>query len=516
MLGPVNTLFILFTTFLISLSISAEENVKPCLVQDSVLIQKFHIFPNKTLLDTERKLTYAPHQYFREGNSIRGCVCLVKKCIRKCCAEDHHIKNGSTECVPRDGGFGEFRTSVFRNLLPPKSANDEFYFLTGLQNCPQSRFRLYPDESPDDKFTLLANGDLKFLAEEEPIDVSMYCVEHFGDVDYVSAILCFPEEPSNQVEGALINVYAVGMLLSTVFIAITLLVYVLLPQLRNLHGKCLMCHVGCLLAAYLSLSIVQLGTETIPGWLCTFIPFVIQFTFSAAFFWLNIMCFDICWMFNRVHTISGSSAERERKKLCIYSTYAWGCPLLLLTVCIIADLTPGLPNFIPRPRFGEHSCWYSPIGDKSPVLVYFFGPISILLIMNLILFIRTAMRIVSLRKGTGMLNRNDSQSSSDKQQKFVLYLKLFIVMGLSWIMEVISFLVKGPTYMWLLTDVCNTLQGLAIFLIFVWKPKVRRLLRERLCPGRGMEQQNTLVSAGGANHLRKISSNTKVEELSQN
>jgi len=57
--------------------------------------------------------------------------------------------------------------------------------------------------------------------------------------------------------------------------------------------------------------------------------------------------------------------------------------------------------------------------DALPaVLLYFFGPISILLIMNLVLFIRTAIRIVKLRKGTGMLKRNaDSQSSSEKQQK---------------------------------------------------------------------------------------------------
>jgi G protein-coupled receptor Mth (Methuselah protein) len=84
-------------------------------------------------------------------------------------------------------------------------------------------------------------------------------------------------------------------------------------------------------------------------------------------------------------------------------------------------------------------------------------------------------------------------------------------MGLSWIMEVISLLVRGPTYMWILTDICNTLQGLAIFLIFVWKPKVRRMLRERISgTKRGNSQLNV---ATNAENLRKISSNTKVEEL---
>jgi G protein-coupled receptor Mth (Methuselah protein) len=65
--------------------------------------------------------------------------------------------------------------------------------------------------------------------------------------------------------------YPIGMLLSSVFMGITLVVYALLPELRNLHGKCLMCHVACLFFAYLSLSLVQLGTSLIPAWLCTFV-----------------------------------------------------------------------------------------------------------------------------------------------------------------------------------------------------------------------------------------------------
>lgn len=83
-------------------------------------------------------------------------------------------------------------------------------------------------------------------------------------------------------------------------------------------------------------------------------------------------------------------------------------------------------------------------------------------------------------------------------------------MGLSWIMEVVSLLVRGPTYMWILTDICNTLQGLAIFLIFVWKPKVRNALRQRVSKSR-CSSSSQLSTA--AENMRKISSNTKVEEM---
>ena len=69
--------------------------------------------------------------------------------------------------------------------------------------------------------------------------------------------------------------------------------------------------------------------------------------------------------------------------------------------------------------------------------------------------------------------------------RFNLYLKLFIVMGISWSMEIISWLLDDkPTFVFYITDIANTLQGLIIFIIFVWKEKIKRLLLKRFgCKG---------------------------------
>jgi hypothetical protein len=63
--------------------------------------------------------------------------------------------------------------------------------------------------------------------------------------------------------------------------------------------------------------------------------------------------------------------------------------------------------------------------------------------------------------------------------RFNLYLKLFIVMGINWVMELVSWAIGGPGYLWYLTDIGNTLQGVLIFIIFVWKRKILRLLARR-------------------------------------
>lgn len=60
----------------------------------------------------------------------------------------------------------------------------------------------------------------------------------------------------------------------------------------------------------------------------------------------------------------------------------------------------------------------------------------------------------------------------------MVYLKLSIVMGLNWLLEIISFLYPGFK-MWYITDAYNILIGLAIFLIFVCKKKILKKLIKR-------------------------------------
>jgi len=47
-----------------------------------------------------------------------------------------------------------------------------------------------------------------------------------------------------------------------------MLAYCLIAELRDLHGKTLVCHVLCLTVAYVFLAAVQLGGETLNEQLC--------------------------------------------------------------------------------------------------------------------------------------------------------------------------------------------------------------------------------------------------------
>ena len=97
-------------------------------------------------------------------------------------------------------------------------------------------------------------------------------------------------------------------------------------------------------------------------------------------------------------------------------------------------------------------------------------------------------------------------------RRFNLYLKLFIVMGINWSMEIISWLCKDiPEYVWYITDLANTLQGVIIFIIFVWKDKIKRLLLKRLgCQDRSFQSRNSTKSGYLSSGSRTCTTTTAV------
>lgn len=59
-------------------------------------------------------------------------------------------------------------------------------------------------------------------------------------------------------------------------------------------------------------------------------------------------------------------------------------------------------------------------------------------------------------------------------------MKLVVVMGVTWVMDVISWAVGGPNYLWYVTDMINAFQGVFIFVVVGCQPQVRSALK-RLC-----------------------------------
>lgn len=197
------------------------------------------------------------------------------------------------------------------------------------------------------------------------------------------------------------------MIFSLPFLLITFCVYGFIPELRNLHGKSLMCYVFALFILYISLSVVNLEGNTFEseGMPCIFTAYMIYVSVLLCFFWLNIMCYDI-WATFKVG-IRGRGSDRKR--FALYCLYAFGVPLFLTSILFIIDFTELLPRDY-RPLMGITRCWIQ--NNRFVEAIYTYTPISLILLVNVALYSVTALKIYKVQKETSVVRTGDSQKHS--------------------------------------------------------------------------------------------------------
>ncbi|XP_031779178.1 G-protein coupled receptor Mth2 isoform X3 [Nasonia vitripennis] len=483
------------------------ENATEVLAEGSVLLDGL-TFPSSA-------------QYRDEYGQLRGCPCLVMKCIRFCCqpGEFHDklhkdrpglcYKPSANETADEEFDLPPLPDGI---LDPEVSGYDDFYRIHRKGCVVPAQYGIYlsgrlaknsdlPRISGDGHF-VLENTNIDGVKTNYTHEQERFCVAYSRIHNTTKILACnSPAEDSRvKMENAMRWSETAANWLSVIFLIATFAVYSLFSSLRNLHGKTLMAYVACLTMAYAVLPFIkhaEIQNNILSDNSCKAMAYIVHFSFLASFFWLNVMCFDIWWTFGGFRSLHGSVKQRERKKFIMYSIYAWGCASTLTTVCMIMDLVPGIPAHIIRPEFGRGSCWFN---SNKARAIYFYGPMGVTVICNICLFILTAHKILKHKKDTArQLKGSDSKRHDDNKQWFNLYLKLFIVMGINWSMEIISWLLedKLPKSVWYITDLTNTLQGVIIFIIFVWKDKIRRLLVKRFgCKGNNFLSRNSTSRSG--------------------
>lgn len=107
------------------------------------------------------------------------------------------------------------------------------------------------------------------------------------------------------------------------------------------------------------------------------------------------------------------------------------------------------------------------------------------LALNLALFVFTMIKIMSIQRQTAILHKSESNATggasyqSDKQ-RLILYAKLFLLMGLTWVTEIASWGIGGPDYYWYFSDAINLLRAVFIFILFICKKPVLGSLKRKL------------------------------------
>ena len=181
---------------------------------------------------------------------------------------------------------------------------------------------------------------------------------------------------------------------SCVFLVITFLVYVSVPELNSLHGKIVISNVVSILFLTAYLVLVYHGSHTLAPLQCKIFGYIGYFFALSMISWMTVMSLDLCWTFLRAQVPRRSSATI---KFIIYSVAGWGLSLLLTLGLVMVDTlepdslqVPGLGHLtITSPRVGEEKCFLS---DRAQGL-YLHLPSLILMLVNAVLFLVTIITI---------------------------------------------------------------------------------------------------------------------------
>ena len=169
----------------------------------------------------------------------------------------------------------------------------------------------------------------------------------------------------------------VCLTISLTCLSLHIIIYIVLPRLRNLPGKQLLClSISLFLAQifFLTSKKANFNSNFCYVFACWF-----HYFWLSYFCWMNVMSITIFKAFkSKVYHRSGYSLSKLR----IQSIYGWGMPLLIVSLAVLVDMTGILPDYKPDYGFKE-ACF---LRNFKGLVIFVFLPIIAMILENVILF----------------------------------------------------------------------------------------------------------------------------------
>ncbi|XP_072748825.1 probable G-protein coupled receptor Mth-like 10 isoform X1 [Anoplolepis gracilipes] len=433
------------------------------------------------------------HDFFKNRDDIENNLVSHEKCdnitcIRLCCPLGKRLING--KCIAGQGNQLIFLKNIFIHVnyqQDESKRGDEALLLIVHDPCPKTGHYLIDSNLYNYQFNLfLADGSVYLPYFNLVIDPKSYCLAVMDQNRYdVNVCFNIMEEVNKIINNNkavsgpdVINTLAhVGVMLPSLSMFI---VYSIVPELRNIQGFILRGYSSLVFMGYIIELMNHLIKKDVMGYsICVSCAFFKYYAFLGSYFWLNVFNFDIWRTFRQFRPLETNAKRQEKKKLIMYSLYAYGGPFILVIFCGIMEFVPGLPKNLTRPEFDIGECWFH---DGMANLLYFYVIILISVISNVCLSICTARKIAHYEKDdTYHLKNSESGRYNDNKQWFKLTVKLtkvlFIINCIKSYVLIISAMYEDKALtIWYSFVALDFIQHFYIFIIFVCKKNVKQLL----------------------------------------
>ncbi|KAM7358532.1 G-protein coupled receptor Mth2-like isoform 2-T2 [Cochliomyia hominivorax] len=408
----------------------------------------------------------------------RACICRLKHCITLCSDnipdfyEDSIKDNADDDNDEEDDAaistlFNINMTLTNQTIISQNIATDFEHII--LDEFCEPFYFLAPQENENLGWTLFENGSLLRQSDNVQLRKNEYCFEFYqkkfgGEMySFINPLSCaIKVDDLNTMDK--INYWF--QVFSIPFFLATFIGYCCLSELRNVHGKCFMTYLSCLTLSYAILSYINLSKRKFDPLSCHLLGYLNHYMQLSHYTWLAIICYDTWRSLSDITYMSSYSR---------YSVYGFYIPFIMTLMTYMAQKLKISNDW--KPGITRDKCGLKV--DTWAASIYLYGPCFIILIYCLTMFVLTS-RIIQ-NNDQEVVNIKLSKSESPKS-RYTLYLRLFLLMGLSWFIDIVSYLCTmfDMDNLSGVIDCVNALQGFYIFVNFIGRRRVRYILRERL------------------------------------
>ncbi|XP_062249160.1 adhesion G-protein coupled receptor G4 isoform X1 [Platichthys flesus] len=340
-----------------------------------------------------------------------------------------------------------------------------------------------------------------------PHQTSCLC-DHLTNFAVLLDVSRTPISEANSYILTLISYLGCGI--SSIFLGITLLTYLVFEKLRRDHPSKILINLS---AALLGLSMLFLLDSWFSSFssygLCIATGAMLHYFLLASFTWMGLEAVNMYLALVKVFNIYVPSYILK------FCAVGWGIPLVVVGLVLAID-KDAYGNVVAeqaasRDQSTDPFCW---LQDD----VFFY--VTVVAFVLLILLGNIAVFVVVLIQIRRMRANKPSAKSIGSLHDLRAVASLTVLLGLTWSMGFFSF-GPGRVVMMYLFSILNTLQGFFIFLFHcVMKENVRKQWRIHLCCGRfrlsdysdwsrsatvgGGRKNNNLINSGSSDNTSSI------------
>ncbi|XP_071963882.1 uncharacterized protein [Antedon mediterranea] len=326
-------------------------------------------------------------------------------------------------------------------------------------------------------FTDQGNGTLVYRATGTKFEEHQYT---YTDSSKETLLVCSFLNTTGEAEenidffnypDALLVTSVVGTLISLVGLFITILLRVVIAELRTLFGKMIL---NLSIALFIAL-LLTLFQDSFIKWttLCKAVAAVLQYMWLVCFCWMNSMAIELFITFGMIQGSSRSprSKKSQRKSFIRYFIYSWGLPAIYVTVIFGLSLCECTSINV---KYGDDTvCW---IRDELASLYVFGIPTAVILMPNIVLFLATVKEIRKTIQSTAAVQ--SSKSDQNQRKEMIIYIRISTIMGLTWVFGYLASFIDHVV-LWYIFTILNSLQGFFIFVAFNMNHSIKKVIKSR-------------------------------------